>query len=419
MTASGANGPDRWRRDFPILARELDGRPLVYLDSAATSLKPQAVLDAERRYATDLGANIHRSQHRLGEDTSLAYEEARATVAHFLGTRPSCLVFTRNTTESLNLVAHGLGLTPADRVLVPHLGEHHSNLLPWMQRATLVDAGLDPMQPIDPQELALAIERHQPRVVAFGAASHVTGIVQPIAEVCALAREHGVLSVVDAAQLAPHAPLEVDASGCDFVAASGHKMLGPTGIGVLAGREDALEQLAPLLWGGGMVDRVARDAVRLKGLPGRLEAGTPNIAGALGLAAACEYVERCGWASIAEHERSLAFLLRSALEAVPGVRVLGDAAATRVPIATVVFETDDVTPFMAERLLSDAHNVMVRAGFHCAHPFFDERGFTSGGLRASAHLYTTADDITRFASALAELLARLGARTRASREERG
>lgn len=387
------------REDFPLLARTVDGRRIGYLDSAATALKPRAVLAAEARYATELGANVHRGQHLLSEEASLAFEEARSTVARFLGTAPGSVVFTRNTTESLSLVAAGLALAPDDVVLVPSVAEHHSNLVPWLRRARLVFGGLDPLAPADPQRFADLLARHRPRVVTFAFASHLTGAIQPAAELCALARAQGAITVVDAAQAAPHLPIDLGALGCDFLALSGHKLMAPTGIGVLAGRPEALERLDPLSAGGGSIDRVTEAGFTWKRLPYRLEGGTPHIAGALGLAAAVDYLDELGWEALQRHEAALATAIERTLGAVPGIRLLMAPGPRRLAVATVALD-GEVDPGAAARYLSDGHGIMVRSGLHCAHPFFERLGLPRGGLRVSAYLYNTTAEIEAFALAL-------------------
>ena len=394
------------RQDFPLLARRLDDKPLVYLDSAATSLKPWRVLEAERAYATELGANVHRGRHALSEESSTAYEAARRRVARFLNADPGAVVFVRNTTEALNLVASGLSLARGASVLAP-LAEHHSNLLPWMRRAHLHLFEHDVRLPLAPEQVDAELARLRPDVLTFSWASNVTGVVHPAAELCALARRHGVLTVVDAAQAAPHLPVDVTALDCDFLAFSGHKLLGPAGIGVLYGRPEALERLEPLLVGGGNVEHVTRTGFSLRQLPWRLEAGTPNIGGALGLAAALDYLGEIGFDALAEHERTLAGALEAELHNLPGVQVLMGPPSSRLALASIAPLAAQVSSDHLALALSDSFQIMVRSGFHCAHPLFDQLALPSGAVRASAYVYNTLDEIHRLGEALRVLLHRL------------
>ncbi len=394
------------REDFPVLARQLDGRQICYLDSAATALKPRSVLAAEAAYNTQYTANIHRGKHALSDEASDAFERARRRVARHLNAEPASVVFVSNTTTALNLVARGLALRPEDGILAATC-EHHSNLVPWMRAGRLTLLPGDPLRPLSLEQLAQALERHRPKVVTIGHASNVTGVIQPVAEICRLAREAGAVTVVDAAQSAPHLPLDVEALGCDFLAFSGHKLLAPTGVGVLFGRLERLEQLEPLVLGGGTVERVTSSGFTLKRLPYRLEAGTPPIAGAIGLAAALDYLEAVGFDAIQKHERALADALAKALAGVPGFRVLMAQDAQRLCIASLVPESRKVSPDQLALMLSDGFQIMVRSGFHCAHPCFDALGLETGSIRASAYLYNTTGELERFGAALRTLSERL------------
>jgi cysteine desulfurase/selenocysteine lyase len=391
------------RSDFPLLQRRVDGRPLVYLDSAATSLKPDAVIRAERAYSEEYTANIHRGIHLLSEEASAAYEAARHRTARFLKADPSSVVFVKNATEGLNLVARGIGLTKSDRVLTS-LAEHHSNLLPWMREATMRFVERDPLLPLDPAKVLQAVETHRPRVLALSHASNVTGIIEPIAEICQALRGREVLVVVDASQSAPHLPLDVVGLGCDFLAFSGHKMLGPPGTGVLWGRKDLLEGLAPLVLGGGAVTVVSGSHYELKPIPYRFEAGTPNIAGVIGLAAAMDFLDRVGFESIAAYEEMLAAKMETELSNVPGTRLIMSTQRRRLALAEVVLTSSRLGPDEVALMLSDTFKIMVRSGFHCAHPLFEQLGLTRGAVRASAYLYNTEDDISELANALRSIL---------------
>jgi cysteine desulfurase/selenocysteine lyase len=394
---------DAIRADFPMLQRTLDGAPVVYLDSAATSLKPTQVLDAERAYSTQFTANIHRGKHALSEEASAAYELARRRVAHFIGAEPRSTVFVRNTTEALNLVADGLGLSSQDVVLAP-LSEHHSNLLPWMRRARLQWLECDVQRPLDLGRVAEEMERCRPKVLALAWASNLTGVIQPIAALCALAREHGVISVVDAAQAAPHLRLNVGELGCDFLAFSGHKMLAPTGIGVLWGKPERLEALPPTYLGGGAVERVSESGFTLKGPPHRFEAGTPNISGAIGLGAAVTYLEQVGWERINAHERALSQALTAGLDDLPRAKVFIARDTPALAMACIVPQSESIGPDQIALALSDSFRIMVRSGFHCAHPYFDRHRIKLGAIRVSTYLYNTVEEVEYFVRCTRKLL---------------
>jgi cysteine desulfurase/selenocysteine lyase len=389
------------RGDFPLLLRQLNGKPIGYFDSAATTLKPRQVLDAERAYSEQFTANVHRGRHALSEEASAAYESARQRAARFIGTRSPSVIFTRNTTESLNIVAAGLGLQSSDCVLAS-VSEHHSNLVPWMNRAKTVVFERDPLRPMTPEFLASLIDQHRPRVLALGWVSNVTGVIEPVAELCKVAKERGVVTVVDAAQAVGHLPIDVEEIGCDFLAFSGHKMLGPTGIGVLYGTPERLESLEPVYFGGGTVDRVTTTGFTRKESPYRFEAGTPNISGALGLSAAMDYLERIGFDALAEHEASLTRALTQALSGLPKTRIIQAEGPTRIGVANIVSESPALSPESLAVLLSDRYQLMLRSGFHCAHPLFDFLRVNHGTVRASVYLYNTVDEVERLGAALRE-----------------
>jgi cysteine desulfurase / selenocysteine lyase len=395
------------RDHFPFLRREIDGVPVTYLDSAATSLKPNAVLEAERAYLTEYTANVHRGHSAIADEASYEYEAARRKIAQFIKADPATVVFTPNTSYSLAMVASGLNLSPDDTVLCSP-NSHHSNLLPWLRRARVEYVGNDPLVPLDPDEVAAAIRQHRPRLIAIGWVSNVSGVISPAAEICRVAREHGVLSVVDAAQAAPHIPIDVNQLGCDFLAFSGHKMMGPTGVGVLWGRREQLEALEPLVVGGGTVDRVTRSGYTLKRLPQRLEPGTPHISGVIGLGAAAEYLSSLGFARIAAYERELVEAMHDVLGGLPGVRVLTGARGTEhLAIASVVPTGANIHSDTLCQILSDSFQIMTRSGFHCAHPLFDGHGFQLGAVRLSAYVYNTVEEVHRAGEALWTILGRV------------
>ncbi len=403
--ATASERIDRLRDDFPLLRRRVDGKPLIYLDSAATALKPAPVLRAERAYSEDFTANIHRGQHLLSEEASSAYENARRRAAGFLKTGPRSIVFVKNATEALNTVARGMRLRKSDRVLAS-ITDHHSLLLPWMREGSLVFLDRDPRVPLQPQAVLDSVRKHEPRVLLLSHGSNVTGILEPVAEICALVKPLGVVVVVDATQTVAHLPLDVGALGCDFLAFSGHKMLAPTGIGVLWGRPELLDHLDPLVVGGGAVQRVLPDGYELKECPYRFEVGTPNIAGALGLAAAMDYLEALGFDAISAHDQMLADRIEQETSDIPGIRTIMSPVRPRLAIAQVVLDTPAIGPEDLSLMLSDGYKIMTRAGFHCAHLLFDHLSLPRGAVRISAYVYNTAEEIAELGRALRAILGR-------------
>jgi len=383
------------RADFPVLRREIDGTRVTYLDSAATSLKPQRVIDAMTHYYTDVSANIHRGKHMLSEEASDAYEGARTRVAAFLGVRAADVVFTANTTHSLNIVSAGLDLRPDDLVLMSR-DAHHSLQLPLRARANVEWLPTHEDGTVDLDAYAGLLAR-RPALVAITHCSNVSGRYAPVAEMAALARAHGALTVVDAAQSVPHRQVLLPELGADAIAFSGHKMLGPTGIGVLAIRPELADRLRPVALGGGVVDWVDTDKWVLRRAPHRYEAGTPHIAGAYGLRAAVDYLDGLGMAEVADHDRWLAELLYAEAGKRDYLTVLepgpGERSAT---LSVAVRGIDDLTALA--RALSDSYGVMCRSGHLCAQTFVD-----SPVLRLSAYLYNTADDLNLAFNALDEL----------------
>jgi cysteine desulfurase/selenocysteine lyase len=391
--------PDTVRADFPVLRREIDGTRVTYLDSAATSLKPQPVIDAMTRYYTEVSANIHRGKHMLSEEASDEFELARMRVAAFLGVRAAEVIFTANTTHALNIVAAGLDLRPDDLVLVSR-DAHHSLQLPLRERSQVEWLPEHADGTIDLDACAKLCTR-RPALVAITHCSNVTGRYAPVAALAALAREHGALTVVDAAQAVPHRRVSLPELGADAIAFSAHKMLGPTGIGVLALRQELAGRLHPTALGGGTVDWVDLDHWVLRRPPHRYEAGTPHIAGAYGLRAAIDYLETLGMADIADHDRWLAELLYTEAAKRPYLTVLHPGPADRsATLSATVRDIDDLTELA--RALSDSYGIMCRSGHLCAQPFVDNLAGTPV-LRLSAYLYNTPDDIHLAFTALDEL----------------
>ena len=401
---------ERTRGDFPILERVINGHRLVYLDSAASSQKPRTVIEAMSQYYARSHANVHRSIHTLGEEATELYEAARDRLQRFIGAASrEEVVFTRGTTDGLNLLAEALGrgLKPGDEVLITDL-EHHSNIVPWQMAvrdrgATIKSVSLTKNGLLDLDALDRLLTPRT-RVVAFAHVSNVLGTILPVTEVAARARRVGAVTVVDGAQAAPHLPLDMSALGCDFYVFSSHKMLGPTGIGVLWGRRAALEALEPARGGGEMIKEVWIDHSRWNDLPWRFEPGTPPIAEAVGLHAAIEYLEKIGMDRVAEHERALARQTVEQLAAIPGVTVYGPPASVQRG-AVVAFSVDGLHPHDIAALL-DAEGIAVRAGHHCAQPLMRWCGVV-GTARASFSVYSSPEDISLLSNAVGALRAKL------------
>ncbi|MCY3747696.1 MAG: cysteine desulfurase [Chloroflexi bacterium] len=385
------------RADFPVLAEQVHERPLVYLDNAATSQKPRAVIDALQTYYETYNANIHRGLHALSERATAEYEDSRARVARFINARHAHeVIFTRGTTEAINLVARGWGdenVGEGDEILLTEM-EHHSNLVPWQMLAERRGAALRyiPMDVDGRIDLEGYARQFGPRtrLVTITQMSNVLGTITPATEVVRVAHEHGVPVLLDAAQSIPHLPVDVQALDADFVAFSGHKMLGPTGIGVLYGRESLLDAMEPLLGGGSMIRVVELHRSSWTGLPDKLEGGTPNIAGAIGLGAAVEYLAAVGMPGVARHEHNLTEYALAQLSDLEGVRVFGPMDAEDRG-GVISFYVGDVHPHDVGTLL-DADGIAVRAGHHCAQPLMRKLGVPAT-VRASMYLYNTADEV--------------------------
>ncbi|MGW0508512.1 cysteine desulfurase [Streptomyces olivaceoviridis] len=389
---------DALRKDFPILRRTVaSGAPLVYLDSGATTQKPLQVLDAERDFYLTHNAAVHRGAHQLAGEATEAYEGARHTVARFIGAADDEVVFTKNTTEGINLVAYALGnagrLGPGDRIVVTEM-EHHANLVPWQQLAERTGATLDWFGLTDDGRLDLSrteeLLDERTKVLALTHQSNVLGTLNPVRALADRAHAHGALVVVDGAQSVPHRPVDVGELGADFLAFSGHKMLGPNGVGVLWGRAGLLAGLPPFLTGGSMIEIVEMDRTTFLPPPQRFEAGVPMTAQAVGLAAAVEYLERLGMAEVAAHEDALTARALELLAEVPGVRVVGPADHTDRGSA-VSFTVDGIHPHDVGQVL-DERGVAVRVGHHCARPLVRRYGIPAT-TRASFYVYNTLDEV--------------------------
>lgn len=387
------------RADFPILARKVHGNPLAYLDNAASTQKPQTVIEALAEFYRTHYANIHRGVHTLSEEATVAYEEARDKVAAFIHAPDRCgVIFTRNATEAINLVAYAWGranVGPGDRVVVTEM-EHHSNLVPWQMLAREVGAELAYVSVTDEGRLDLEsldrlLDGGSVKLVAFAHVSNVLGTVNPVREIVARAHAAGALALVDAAQSVPHMPVDVASLDCDFIVFSGHKMCGPSGIGVLYGRPELLDAMPPFLTGGGMIRRVGRSEARWADLPGKFEAGTPAIAEAVGLGAAVDYLRGVGMEVIWAHEQELVTYALERLEESPGVRVIGPPAGERCGL--VSFIVASIHPHDVAQVL-DWEGIAIRAGFHCAQPLHERLGLKATA-RASFYLYNTREEVDR------------------------
>jgi len=400
----------RVRKDFPILSREVRGQPLVYLDNAATAQKPRAVIAALDRYYETGNANVHRGVHALSQEATLEYERVRELAAGFLGARsPSEMIFTAGTTAAINLVAQSYGgsvLRPGDQILVTEM-EHHSNLVPWQLVAERTGATIQAIPVADSGGLDLAaFERmlgSRTRIVAVTHASNVIGAINPINAIAAMAHEAGAVVVVDGAQSAPHLRINLAAMDCDFFACSGHKLYGPTGIGLLYGKRDLLEAMPPWQGGGGMIREVQITRSSYAPPPERFEAGTPPIAEVVGLGAALEYVMGWDWEALVAYEQDLVAEAGRKLASVPGLHILGEGA-DRVSVLSVVL--DGIHPHDAGTVL-DTFGIAVRAGHHCAQPLMRRFGVTAT-LRASFGAYNTHEEIDALVAGLAEARRVLG-----------
>jgi len=381
------------REDFPLLASNPD---LHYLDSAATSQKPRVVLDAMMYYYTHDNANPHRGAYALSARATERYHEARERIAKFVGVRDSArLIFTRGTTESLNLVATAWGRANVhadDEIVVTGL-EHHANFVPWQQLALGVGAKVRVCQltsegGVDLDHLA-ALVGPRTKVVAFSHVSNALGTINPVAEMSAIARRAGAIVVCDGAQAAPHLPLDIDSLDVDFYAFSGHKMLGPMGCGVLVGRRALLEAMPPYQSGGDMIEYVGDERSTWNVLPHKFEAGTPNVADAVGLAAACDYLDALGMAAVRAHEQQITTLATERLSAIPDIRIYGPSPDRRSGV--VSFTVGDVHPHDLATIL-DESGVCIRAGHHCAQPLM-RRLNVPATARASFYVYNTEADV--------------------------
>jgi SufS family cysteine desulfurase len=408
----------RIRNDFPILGTQVNGKPLVYLDSGATSQNPVSVMEAEQEFYEQRNAAVHRGAHSLAVDATDAYEDARAAVARFIGARTDELVWTSNATEGINLVAYAMSnaaagrggdaagrfaVGPGDRIVVTEL-EHHANLIPWQELAARTGAELR-FIPVDDHgalrlDEAATLITPATKLVAFSHVSNVTGAVAPVAELVGLAQAAGALTLLDACQSVPHLPVDVKALDIDFLVFSGHKMLGPTGIGALYGRAELLNDMPPFLTGGSMITTVTMERAEYLPAPNRFEAGTQRISQAVALGAAANYLAETGMQRIERWEALLGERLVKGLEAIDGVRVLG-ASSAEPRVGLAAFDVDGVHAHDVGQFLDDK-GIAVRVGHHCAQPLHRRLGLTAS-TRASTYLYNTTDEVDAFLDAVAQV----------------
>ena len=403
MTCSSSFNLAWTRADFPLLKRLIDGRPLTHLDSASTAPKPQCVIDAVTRFYTEHTANVHRGVHVLSEEATDAFERARQEVASLIGASPAEIVFTRNSTEGINLVAHGLRLQADDEVVITAL-EHHSNFLPWRLHARAVPVGLEADGLPRYEEIHERLTSRT-RLAALAQVSNTLGVEAPIGQWIAAAHARGVPVLIDASQSASHVPIDVKALDCDFMVLSGHKLLGPSGIGVLYGKRERLEALALYQVGGGMVKLHGDDHYTTHDVPWRFEAGTPNIEGVIGLGAAVAYLRGIGMPAIQRHSRELGRYLVEQLRTVPHTEILANSVPfdQRIGLATFVVRAPGLGQESVARLLCDRHQILVSGGYHCAH-ILHHRLHLEGTVRASTHVFNTPEDIDRLIDALRDIV---------------
>ncbi len=392
------------RGDFPILTRQVNGKPLIWLDNAATSQKPQCVIDAVNRYYTENNSNVHRGAHALAREATAAYEDAREKMAAFIGAGSrEEIVFVRGTTEAINLVAMSWGTAhvgPGDEIVITEM-EHHSNIVPWQMLAQKTGAVLRAAPMDDNGDVMLdAFERlftPRTRIAAIAHVSNVLGTVNPVRKMADIAHRYGATVLVDGAQAVPHLPVNVRELDADFYALSGHKMYGPMGIGVLYGKQALLEAMPPWQSGGGMIRHVRIEGSHYQNAPAKFEAGTGSIADAVGLGAAADYLMRVGMSRISAHEHMLTQRLMGGLAGLRGVRIIGTPA---VKAGVVTFVTDTDPEAVARKL--DAQGIAIRAGHHCAQPALLRYGLTSAA-RASFGMYNTAEEADALVRAVAEM----------------
>jgi len=396
--------PLAWtRKDFPLLGRLVDGCPITHLDSASTAPKPRCVIEAVARFYEEHTANVHRGVHGLSEEATELFERTRHEVASFLNASPDEIIFTRNTTEAINLVAHGLGLKPDDEVILTP-PEHHSNFMPWRVRATAVTVGID-SEGVPLYDEIESLLTPRTRLVTLAQISNTLGVLAPVEQWIARAHSHHVPVFIDASQSASHVPIDVKRLDCDFLATSGHKMLGPSGVGILYGKRDRLEGLSLYQTGGGMVKLHDDDRFVAHDIPLRFEAGTPNIEGVIGLGAAVAYLRAIGMEAVHTHSRELGAHLVEGLSSLRGVKILAGSVplSHRIGLASFTVDSAGFSADTIARQLYDRRQILVSGGYHCAH-ILHHRLKLDGTVRASTHVFNTHADIDVLIGGLKDIL---------------
>ncbi len=408
MMQKGALDVEKIRQDFPILKRKvMGGKPLVYLDNAATTQKPLAVIDAIHDYYTNYNSNIHRAVHQLAEEATKAYEDTRVKTAKFINARSTEeIIFTRNTTEAINLVAYSWGranIEKDDKIVITEI-EHHSNIVPWQiltreKGAKLEYIGVSDDGYLKMHEYKEYLDSGKVKLVSVSHMSNVLGTITPIKEMIKMAHEKGIPVLVDGAQSVPHMPVDVQSMDCEFMAFSAHKMLGPTGVGVLYVQRDVLEKMPPFMGGGDMIREVHKYETRYNDLPYKFEGGTPNIADVIGFAAAIDYLEKIGMDRVREHEIDITRYALDKIRNVKGVTIYGPIDV-KDRGGVISFNIGDIHPHDLATIMND-HGVAIRSGHHCAQVLM-ERLDVSATSRASFYIYNTKEEVDTFIEALSE-----------------
>ena len=387
------------RKDFPILQRKVHNKPLVYFDNAATSQKPKQVLEALDFYYKNYNANVHRSIHQLGEEATAAYENAREKIAEFIKAQYEEVIFTKNSTEGLNLLAYSLtsGLKQGDEIVISQL-EHHSNFVPWQQMAKHLGLKMKFIEinenaELDEESIKKNITK-KTKVVSIGHISNAVGTINPVEDITKIAHENGALMVVDGSQAAPHMPLDMKKINSDFYVFTGHKMLGPTGVGVVYGKKELLESMRPFLYGGEMINEVKFDDTTFNKLPWKFEAGTPNIAEGIGLGVAVDYLTKIGMQNIFNRDRELLDYAMKKINEIDGITVYGPKERASI----LSFNVNGVHAHDVSQIL-DSEGVAIRAGHHCCMPLMSVLGITATA-RASFYLYNTEQEVDTFINAI-------------------
>jgi len=401
----GALNVHRIRKDFPILGRKIRDKPLVYLDNAATTQKPLSVIDAIRDYYMNYNSNIHRAVHQMAEEATHAYETTRQKVARFINSRSTDeIIFTRNATEAINLVSHAWGqdnIRRDDRIVITEL-EHHSNIVPWQVLCNQTRASLDYIEVddggcLDMDSYEKTLRNRKTRLISISEVSNVLGTIVPIREIVKKAHAKDIPVLVDAAQSVPHMPVDVQATDCDFMVFSAHKMLGPTGVGILYVKREILEELQPFISGGDMIKEVHKYETVYNDLPYKFEAGTPNIADVIGFGAAMDYLNRLGMDKVRDHEIELTKYAMDAMKDIRGMTLYGPLDAKNKG-GVISFNLGDIHPHDLATILND-HGIAIRSGHHCAQVLM-EKFDLSATSRASFYIYNTIEEVDKFINAL-------------------